>query len=333
MSQHHELDIRQWLIALSIRCSPRTNENLEMLAKDYASGLVDLPYEAFTPQSREAAARNWEHFPSYKSLRKFLETWIAKNAPIDTKLLPSIHDPNLTEEDQAHVRSWINLRANRKATGKFATGLDLLRRWPTAFAYVCRTDADAEDVARQRGWLSETEQPMDVSEVGIASNLIKLESITSEGGTELGAALASLGLSILRKQVEARAPERLHMLPDIIKPRPRMSQPRSHSVDAQINAVRDQPNGSGYDAAREEAARITAEFEVKHGRKPGELSPEQLDAQRAAAGIAAKPAPKPAPFTEAAEPESQPSPEPPSPDAKPILGLPWWMIDGKEEAA
>ena len=332
MSQHHELDIRQWLIALSIRCSPRTNENLEMLAKDYASGLVDLPYEAFTPQSREAAARNWEHFPSYKSLRKFLETWIAKNAPIDTKLLPPVENPDLSEDDRAYVRSWINLRAQRKANGMFAVGLDLLRQKPAAFAHVCHTDAEAWEVARDRGWLPEAEQPLNLTEASVTRTLIELEADASQD-TALAAARVSIGLSLLRKQVEERAPNLVHLLPDVIKPAERMSQPRNHSVDAQLNAINDQPSGSGYDAAREEIARAAVEFEAQHGRKPGELTPEQLSAQRAAAGIPDKPAPKPAPVTETAEPEPQPSPEPPSPDAKPILGLPWWMIDGGEEAA
>ena len=64
--------------------------------------------------------------------------------------LPGADDPLLSEADRHHCASWDRLRPERIAQGRLATALDVLRRWPAAFRYVCRTDAEAEHIARQR---------------------------------------------------------------------------------------------------------------------------------------------------------------------------------------
>jgi hypothetical protein len=96
-------------------------------------------------------------------------------------------------------------------------------------------------------------------------------------------------------------------------------QPRERSAEeiAHVEAVRDaairviaqanlppQAARETIDGVREDVARRTAEFVAKHGRKPGEATPEQLAAIRKAAGIKPPPAPKPKPmFAEAEAPE------------------------------
>ena len=326
----NELDIREWLIALSLRCSVRTTENLEIMAKDFALGLIDLSDDAFTPQSREAAARKWDSFPSYRALRKFLVDWCEEQAS-PYPLLPPIADESLSAQDQVFVKTWQNSRAkdfahlkDRDASlrGRMAISLDVLRlRAFKAFAYVCRTDAEAESVARQHGWIVR-EEPIDVSERAITRTLIEIDQLAAEGGSFM-AACASAKLTMLHAAVKVQAPERLHLLPETITARPE----RPRSVSAQLAALQ---GGAGIDAAREAVASASVAFEAQHGRKPGALTPEQLTALRSAAGVPDLPAPKPPEpfaFTEAAEPEVT-EPEPPSAGAKPISGLPWWMIEG-----
>src|SRR5262249_50687680 len=96
-----------------------------------------------------------------------------------------------------------------------------------------------------------------------------------------GVALASFGLSVLRKQVDARAPSRTHLLPDTIKP-PNPGE-RQRSAAEQLSALKPE-----IDAA-------AAAFEAQTGRKPGQLSPEHLARVREEAGIPTPPPPKPRP--------------------------------------
>jgi len=119
---------------------------------------------------------------------------------------------------------------------------------------------------------------VDVSEIGITRRLIELEQLASE--SKLQAALASLGMKMLRINLEERAPERLHMIPDTIKPP--TEKPRS--VPEQIVALGQQ--GSPVPPSAREA------FKASYGRYPGDLSPEHLKSvrnklaeDRAAAGL------------------------------------------------
>jgi hypothetical protein len=276
MSTSRQLDIAQWLTDMAVRCTPRTSENIEVLALDYAQGLDDLPSEAFTPQSREAATRHFEHFPAYKPLRAWLDKWWSMHKPT-MPLLASIDDPNLSDEDRSHVRSWINTRKD---------GGDLMQRlsqyhiaWPRAFAYIVRTDDQAAAIARARGWTQDP--PVDVTEAGITRNLIKLEKLAGEG--PVGVGLAAMGLSILRQNVQQRAPERVHLLPErIVAP----ETGRHRTVAQQRAAMGDPP------AEPTRAEALKAEFVAKHGRAPGQPSAEQLAEIRKAAGINLPP-PKP----------------------------------------
>src|ERR1700733_10262531 len=152
MNASRQLDIAQWLGALAVRCTPRTTENIEVLARDYASGLDDLPTEVFSPQSKEAAARNFEHFPAYKPLRVWLTKWWDAHKPVQVALPlpPDAHA--LSVEDRAHVRSWINLKPEWKAAGRLENALSTFRNRTAVFAYICRTDTDAASIAVRRHW-------------------------------------------------------------------------------------------------------------------------------------------------------------------------------------
>ena len=294
MSGELTLDIRQWLTALSLRCHPRTTENIEVLAADYALNLTDLNREVWCPAARQAASLKFESFPTYRSLRKFLEDWIDRNCTAKTNLLPPVDDPNLSEEDKTHVRSWIRLRGE----GNRVTHLSVCRRWPAAFAYIIRTDDDAAAIARQHGWITTAEEPVDVSEGGIARNLVKLEQLAGGGGN--GAALASLGLSMLRKAVERQAPGRLALLPDRMQAQRAES---ARSVGEQLGELRTSP-----EAAAEEVRKAYAAHEAKGG-----VSAEALTQLRAAAGMKTYPV-----IDGVAEPPEEPPPEPPPSRVDPV---------------
>jgi hypothetical protein len=300
MTASKQLDIAQWLTDLAVRCTPRTSENIEVMARDYANGLDDLPAEAFTPQSREAATRHFEHFPAYKPLRAWLEKWWSAHKPT-RPLLPPVNDPNLSDEDRSHVRSWINLR---NGEGDLGNRLSTFRdKWPRAFAYIVRTDDQAAAIAKGRGWI-EDNAPIDVTERGIAGNLVKLEKLAGEGS--VGAALASMGLSILRKNLSDRAPERSGLLPE------RMVAPSKepYRTVAQQRAAMGDPPTPPTISEQQEAA-----FVAEHGRRPGQMTPEQLATVRNAAGIKLpKPANDPAPL------EGEIIPPDPAADAR---HLPW----------
>jgi len=126
--------------------------------------------------------------------------------------------------------------------------------------------ANPDTQERLRVALTPERERLDVSELGITKRLIELERLAAEGTVQ--AALASLGLRMLRVNVEERAPKRLHMLPDVIKP-PATERPRS---------VREQLDAVGSNSPVPPAAREA--FKALHGRYPGELSPDQLRAVR-----------------------------------------------------
>jgi hypothetical protein len=245
-------DIAAWLSELALRCVPRKAVNLAVTIAAFAQDLSDLPHQAFSLEAREVAARKWKYFPTYSELRKFLSEWTEKHQPRSS--LPSVEDDGLSPEDRAHVRSWLNLRGE----GNLKVRLSVMRAFPNAFSYIIRTDKEAAAIARQCGWIDDA--PIDVSETGIAANLVKLEALSREGPVVV--ALASLGLSILRKNVGRRAPERLNQLPDGFNPHiaaqqfTTTNQPkpiRSRADDtALLNALRENPALPNRDARMRE---------------------------------------------------------------------------------
>ena len=155
MTPQHEEHIQQWLMALALRCEPRSNENLEVMVADYVKGLGDLPYEAFSTAAREATTREYERFPSYKSLRAFLEKWWVKNKP-SVPFLPShiAEEPSITEEDKIYLAAWLRRRTRGDFPRGMMVSLSTMRALaPSALAYLSRTDIDVGAIARERGWL------------------------------------------------------------------------------------------------------------------------------------------------------------------------------------
>jgi hypothetical protein len=280
--------VTAWLADLAVRVSPTmTPEQVEILCRDFAKGLTDLPEQAFDELSREAAAREFRRFPPYALLRKFLEGWVKRNVKPDTNLLPPVHDPNLSDIDRAHVRSWINLRPEGNLERRLARYRD---NHQAAYRYILRTDAEAAAIARQRGWVEDGREEQaafeqrlkadwgSTTEAEIGYKLIELEKQVDAG---LSPSLAAALLSMLRAAVEKYAPQHLGLIPDTIKPsrQPREASARQQDAEAAASAraQMDVLNADGIEAARQEVIRA---FEAQHGRKPGQLTEAMLTAIR-----------------------------------------------------
>jgi hypothetical protein len=158
-----ELDIREWLLSLAVRCTPRTAENIEAISRDYATSLVDFPREVFCPASREEASRAFDSFPPYKALRGFLEKWWSENRP-RPKALGGPDAAVLNDEEQYWVRSWQRHRSGDWGTAKDGTPhigsqkhlrfeLELMKNsHPEAFRWLVLHDKEAARIAALAGW-------------------------------------------------------------------------------------------------------------------------------------------------------------------------------------
>jgi len=158
-----ELDIREWLLSLAVRCTPRTAENIEAISRDYATSLVDFPREVFCRASREEASRVFDNFPPYKALREFLEKWWNENRPAP-RALPGPDAAYLSDEEQFWVRNWQRHRAGdwgRAKDGTPCSGsprhlrfeLELTKKThPEAFKWLVLHDKEAARIAALAGW-------------------------------------------------------------------------------------------------------------------------------------------------------------------------------------
>lgn len=230
---------------------------------------------AFTKKSLHEIGRELTFFPAYAVLHKALSDWWSANKPAPP-LLPGSDDPDLSEMDRRHIKSWHNLRPEGDLTRRLGTYRD---KWPEAYRYIIRTDAEAEAISRRMGWVA-ADAPIDVSEEAIGRNLIKLEqAIQPDNPSSL--AIARYALLALRKAVEVRAPHNLHLIPDTIEAVRKPTEPSPRQQDDEAFASAEAQKEKLVSAVNEAKAAFIAE----HGRPPGALSREQLDASRVAAGI------------------------------------------------
>lgn len=160
-AKHREIEARTWLSDFGVRCAATIkSEESELRARDYAKGFTDLAPECFCDASREAAARQFEYFPSYATLRKFLEGWWRDNKPRPPEL-PGADDGTLDLDDRLWLRRWTNdrvaefqhLRDKGSPTERMAISLSNMRvHAPRCFRYLARTDTDVASIAVHRGW-------------------------------------------------------------------------------------------------------------------------------------------------------------------------------------
>ena len=219
-----------------------------------------FPPEAFTRTSLEAVASNCKFFPAYAELQKQLASWWKNNKPPQRALSGTSLDPS----DQACVTVWLKRRNSGEITN-LANSLDMLRcHQPNAFDHLIATDQQCRHIANQRGWISHTDDARndwtDLSEITLTRKLLDIEKTNRNSP-----AIAAAQLSLLRTTVAKYAPQLQHLLPI------QFSQP-----DQSPRSIAEQLHAFGIITPTVLTA--AEQFQHTHGRKPGELTPEQLDA-------------------------------------------------------
>jgi hypothetical protein len=298
---------RQWLQQLGGRCAPTLLSATEADAKvrDFVEGLKNMPKEAFTEDSLQAASETFDYFPPFAALHKFLIKWWEDNRP-RPPALPGADDPNLDTEDRIWIKLW-----NEKQAAGFSDGpnamerLRLVRRFkPRAYAFLLRTDDQAAQIAVLNKWHDEPRGDRTPEEIAAAARTVSAAM----------ADLAAVTVRKLRAGSLYRAPDPAHL-----------ATARATAADATDTRMAA--------AIEEERAQRAAAFEAKHGRKPGELTAEQLAAQRADNPLfqkatayqreQMKAGTQPDPLAES-PPESPPTPEPtPEPEQQGDNDAPW----------
>lgn len=210
----------------------------------------EFPPAAFTQPSLFHVSRAHSFFPSHAELTRTLGAWWSEHGPRMAPVVPLLPvaegDPSLNDEDRAWVRQWLRNEGGdwgRDRDGNPYSGSEthlqmrlarLHHNRPAAYAWLVRENHHAKQIAKHLSLPGVEHDRIDVSETGITRNLLNLEQIVTAGPS--GAALASFGLSILRKNVERYAPERLHLLPDAIRPPARNTDPSVRQQDREAAA-------------------------------------------------------------------------------------------------
>jgi hypothetical protein len=190
--------------------------------------LTDIPDIAFTDASVRAIAPTLKRSPSYAEVRVALQAYVRS---LDNPDSDAVTDTTLSAEDRIKVQIWRQHRADGfthigmpDVRESMAQSLSMQRRYfPAVFSYIIRTDAEAEHIARHRGWLDDNdpasidERMQDdwgsITDVQVAFKLIELGKLhRSPGG--MGRTRAAILLSLLRMALDKHAPQHSHLLPD-----------------------------------------------------------------------------------------------------------------------
>jgi hypothetical protein len=301
--------INEWLVKLAIRCAPtKGEEDLVVRIQSYLPGLAELPDGVFVAASLEAVSRLFEFFPAYAPLRRALEQWLKRNPlprtqlalPGQADVMAALEAANLTAEDRCAVRLWIEHRVRGDLTDKeFAIRLGVIRRmnepgyrWLLGSGNTTgAAGIEAARIAVRMKWETAGRQPGDWTDPdSVRASLRGILEPTPHW-------MAKSLLAMLRDAVTQHAPENLHLLPESVgAPRPgkdfeeeRLARAKSAVPPADLNHPPTTPPASD----------ALADFEAKHGRPAGALTPEQLKAAREANPTSATllhrtPAPPPA---------------------------------------
>ena len=219
----------EWMAAVAPLIRPRSAVAAATQLGKMLEFLTDIPDSAFSDASVRAIAPTLKRSPSYAEVRGALQNYVRS---LDAPDSNAVTDPSLSGEDRVRVQTWRNHRAVEfkhldhlpLVRDRMAVALSLQRRmFPAAFNYIIRTDAEAQQIARQRGWLDD-EDPSSIDErlqddwgsitdVQVAYKLIELGKLhRAPGGMGRPRAAALLGM--LRMALDKHAPHHSHLLPD-----------------------------------------------------------------------------------------------------------------------
>ena len=217
---------------------------------------------AFTFQSLENIAAESKYLPAYAEIVERLNQW-TKDQPTPKQIANQTNTARLSPEDQVCITTWIKRRNNGDITN-LANSLDMLRcHQPNAFAHLSANDQQCKQIANQRNWTTTDDARndwADLTEISLTRKLIDIEK-TSRNSPPIAAAQ----LALLKSAVAKYAPQLQHILPT------QFSQP-----EQKTNSIAEQLHAFGINTPTVLTA--AEQFQHSHGRKPGELTPEQLDA-------------------------------------------------------
>lgn len=274
---------RQWMQRLGSRCaSTMSAEESAATLADWSKSLADMPPHAFCEQSFEDASRQFEYFPAYAALRKFLDQWWRANKPTGSSL-PGSDDSSLTRENQLQLAVWQKMRLEgfTHITGpheaRLKVSLGVLRRHnPRIFAHLCRTDVEIAGLAVRQGWVNEDEgMPMDdrlradwrsITREGLARKVAETNKTAAMGHTRLG----QQQLDMLRAAIGRYVPEMLSLVPETVT----VAETAPGDPLAGLGTL-----GKVAEQVRAGMAQATAQ-QPPLTRPLGALTPEQLKAMR-----------------------------------------------------
>ena len=252
--------VERWLrVELAPKLPPSMPDRDLKIAIQHVAGQVHTKYppEAFTPVSARAIAEGLDGFPSLEVFADRLAAWWADHRPGSDAALPGGDNPNLSREDRLILANFERDRDDGFSRinapsfrAKLAIRLSTYRRhYPALFRHIVRTDLEAAAIAVQYGWTEDAETA----------------HYSPDKRTDEERARASVTVA---EAIQAMAQQR----------RPTATFPA------------DRPGvGRKLDEAVQQVKEAAAAFERVRGRKPGELSPEQLAEARARAGIKTPP--------------------------------------------
>ena len=219
----------EWMAAVAPLIRPRSAVAAATQLGKMLEFLTDIPDIAFSEASVRVIAPQLKRSPSFAEVRTALQNYVRS---LDDPDPNAITDGTLSADDAVKVQIWRQHRAGGFAhishladvRERMTQSLSLQRRYfPAVFRYIIRTDAEAEHIARRRGWLDD-EDPSSIDErmqddwgsitdVQVAFKLIELGKLhRSPGG--MGRTRAAILLSLLRIAIDKHAPHHSHLLPD-----------------------------------------------------------------------------------------------------------------------
>lgn len=283
--------IRDWLRKIvGASKAVKSAREAEAWIKDVTPGFAsEYPAEAFTEASRDAVVGAITTWANQGEVSRALATWWAANKPVRPPL-PGADDSDLTREDRLALDVFLRRRSigfqdipldqhdEAPSVGPFVhaerliVAIDLMRntaRLSRVWRYLCRTDTEIAAIALRRGWQPERSEPGWTDERAIRNTVAQIVAPLSNGRAFQ---MAGAMIAAVRAAVEHHAPHHMGAIDEEI------------AKASRDGGLVDLEQRSGEPVTVEDVVPylqlVTADFERRHGRKPGQVTPEQLAAIR-----------------------------------------------------
>lgn len=262
----------------------------------------------FCKASLVAVSRECPYFPSFAELDKHLGAWWEKNRPAPVFLPSELQNvPGLTGEDRMAIEVWLRHDLDNDLSAHvMSLRLGVIRQSSDAsFLWLTGNNARARDIAERNGWVKQASDPF----IDPARIIASVRAIVDPPHP-----MANVLLSCLRAGVERDAPQHVELVPRTLadtvggavgtdrKPTPQ----QAADIRADDGLVKMPPPQESTPATVD----FTAKFVAKHGRKPGEPTPEEVQIRRLGNTLLKPIAEREQAQAERPEPEPPPQPNP-----------------------